>query len=239
MPGIKYDDNVMEYIGKLRKSGIAMEQAAAEAINKAADLVAIQYRRTLSQKVRLRNKKFTLGAIKVFKARASKSSGQLRKMDDLNAVVGVLNLRGDDHYLARMEEGGVKKGSKDTGGKAVIPMDTARNGDRMKPIVNRFRMSVNKPIQIQDLMKRTREIKQSYYAQLYSMVGRGDIQPGIYQGPRGIYHVTKKKVTMIRKSKDSVRIKSNPLFEQATYKLREMDMDRFFIYAAEKMLKKL
>lgn len=239
MAGIKYDDNVMEYIGKLRKAGIAMEQAAAEAINKAADLVAIQYKRTLSQKVRLRNKKFTLGAIKVFKARASRSSGETRKIDDINAIVGVMNLRGEDHYLARMEEGGIKKGSKDTGGKAVIPMDTARGGDRMKPILSGFRMSTKKPIQIQDLMKRTREIKQSYYAQLYSMVDRGIIQPGIYQGPRGIYHATRKKVTMIRKSKDSVKIKSNPLFEQATYKLRETDMDKFFVYAAEKMLRKL
>lgn len=238
MPGVKYSDNMMEYIGKLRKAGIAMEEAAAEAINKAADLVAIQYKRTLGQKVRLRNKKFTLGAIKVFKARASRSSGELRKMDDINAIVGVMNLRGENHYLARMEEGGIKKGSKDTGGKAVIPMDTARRGDRMRPITSQYRMDKFKPQQIQDKLRKAKNPRQAY-AMLYSMARRG-MSPGAYQGPEAIHHVTQRKVTMIRRAdKDTVQIKSNPLFEQATYKLRESDMDRFFVYAAERMLRKL
>lgn len=239
MPGIQYSDNTMEYVKMLHRAGIDLEEAAAEAINEAADLVSMKYKRELTQKKRLRNKKFTLGAVKVLKARLSRSGGRKRSIHDLNAIVGVMNLRGEDHYLAKMEQGGIKKGGQNTHGKAAIPLDTARGGDRNRPIQPKYRLAKGKPVFIGDKVRAMGNPRQEY-AIMYSMAKRGKLIAGSYQTDTAIYNVTRKKITMIRKAEDdSIEIKSDPLFEGATNSLREIEIDRFFERAARRILGRL
>jgi hypothetical protein len=241
MPQIDYKDNVDEWVKQLRIAGISLQEAGAEAINKAASVTAIRYKKSLRSKTKLRNPKFTLGAVVILKAHAKRSSGkELRQMADINAIVGVKTLgeRGE-HYLSIMEIGGQKTGGKKTHNKPAIPMDTARGGNRNKPILPRYRLSKAEPQKISDQIRNAVNPRQEY-AMMYSMARRGTIRPGAYQSDTAIYDVTRKRVTMVRKiSDDAIQIKSRPLFGESVNHLDASAMDRFFIYAARKLLGKL
>src|SRR5690554_8113607 len=85
---VKYSNDIDEYKKKLNRAGIAIQEAGAIAINKAADIILQRYRATLKKKIKhMRNPKFTLGAAVIFKAHAKGSKGTLRKMGDINAIV--------------------------------------------------------------------------------------------------------------------------------------------------------
>jgi hypothetical protein len=238
VPSINYSDNSNEYVKQLRIAGIAIQQAGAETVNIAAENITKEYKRLLKKNVRMRNEKFTLGSVRTWKAKAN-SGKSLRPLRDVNAIVGVMSLRDAEHYLARMEEGGVKKGDKRTIGKASIPMDTARGGERGKAILSRYRLDKHEPIDIRDKLRAAINPRQQY-AMMYSMAKRGQLSAGVYQSDDAIYSVTPKKVVMLRRAdKDTVEIKAQPLFTRAVVGITREKMDAIFVYAARKMLRNL
>jgi len=232
-----YKDNFPEIIGKLQRAGIALQEAGAEAMTMGAKLIAVRYKKALRGKTKLRNEKFTLGSVVVLQAKAYRSDKKtLRRMDDVNAIVGVKQLRGGDHYLAAMEIGGKKKGAKGSGARVPVPLATAREGDQGKPVAARFRLS--KTINQYQRQLGTPNVRQQY-ALLYSLAKRG-LKPGMYQSPDAIFHVTRKKVTTIRYAdRDSVQIKPAPLFEGAVKELTEAEIDKLWIVGARKKLAEL
>lgn len=237
---IKYSDNMDEYKKKLARAGIAVQEAGAEAINKAADIILQRYRATLKKKIKnMRNPKFTLGAAVIFKAHAKGSSGKLRKMSDINAIVGVRRMRDGEHYLYLMEVGGTKDGNKDTQGKVQIPLIPARGGNIGKSILPGLRLNKKKPEQIPAAYG-AQSNPRAQYAMLYDMARRGVIQPGLYQTPDAVFKVTKRKVQMIRKLQDkAVTIKAQPMFGDSVTVIDQNTMSRLFAYGAEKKLSEL
>lgn len=241
MPEIKYSDNKDDFIAQLRRAGFDLQTAAVMAINNAAHKMTIYYQSLLKNKTNLRAERFTLNAVKIYKAtpRSSGKGKPLRKLENINAIVGIGELRGKEHYLAKMEEGGQKKGGVKTGGRVPIPMDTARGGDRKAPILNINRLLRKTPSQFQNQLSKAKNPRQQY-AILYSMARSGKIKAGMYQSENAIYAVTKDKVIMVRKTEDStILVKSRPLFAQMSKHVTPDLMDKYFINAAKQLLSDL
>ena len=237
---VKYSNNLDEYKKKLNRAGIAIQEVGAIAINKAADIILQRYKATLKKKIKhMRNPKFTLGAAVVFKAHAKGSSGKLRKMSDINAIVGVRRMRDGEHYLYLMEVGGTKDGNKNTQGKVQIPLLPARGGNINKSILPGLRLNKKKP-EVLPAPRNAQNNPRAQYAMLYDMARRGVIQPGLYQTPDAVFKVTKRKVQMIRKLQDqSIKIKSVPMFGDSITIIDQNTMSRLFAYGAEKKLAEL
>jgi len=238
---VKYSDNMDEYKKKLARAGIAIQEAGVIAINKAADIILQRYRATLKKKIKhMRNPKFTLGAAVIFKAHATRSDKKtLRKMSDINAIVGVRRMRDGEHYLYLMEVGGTKDGNKDTQGKVQIPLIPARGGNIGKSVLPGVRLKKQKPKPIA-APRNAQNNPRAQYAMLYDMSRRGVISPGIYQTPDAVFRVTKRKVQMIRKLQDeSVKIKAQPMFGDSVTIIDQNTMARLFAYGAEKKLAEL
>lgn len=240
MVSIKYEDNVDKVIAQLKQAGIAIQDAGADALNMGAHQIQGRYKKDLKNKKRLRNERFTLGGIMLFKARAMRSDKKtLRKMEDINAVVGVRQLRNGTHYLATMEVGGQKPGNSKTGKKVPIPMATARGGNINKAISPKYRLSKSATVtQYQGVLRSAGNARQQY-AILHSLSGSGKIKPGMYQSDDAVYSVTKKEVVMVRRIKDSVTVKPAPLFESATMTISQGSMDRYFVISANKRIREL
>ncbi len=229
-----YEDNFPKVLAQLQRAGIALQEAGAEAMTMGAKIIAVRYKKSLREKTKLRNEKFTLGAIIVLQAKAYHSDKKtLRRMDNVNAIVGVKQLRGDTHYLAAMEIGGKKKGAKSAGHRVPVPLGTAREGDQRKPVAAKYRLS--KGVAQYQRQLGTPNVRQQY-ALLYALAKRG-LKPGLYQSPDAIFHVTRKKVTIVRYAdRDAVQIKPSPLFEGAVKELTEAEIDRLWVIGAKKKL---
>jgi hypothetical protein len=229
-----YKDNMPELLGKLQRAGIALQEAGAEAMTMGAKIIAVRYKKALREKTKLRNEKFTLGSVVVLPARAYRSDKKtLRRMDDVNAITGVKQLRGGTHYLAAMEIGGRKKGAKAAGNRVAVPLKAAREGDDKKPIAARFRLS--KGVNQYQRQLATPNVRQQY-ALLYGLAKRG-LKPGMYQSPDAIFHVTRKKVSIVRTAdRESIQVKPAPLFEGAVKELTEAEIDKLWVIGARKKL---
>lgn len=133
---IKLNLETNQFIRKLGRRGNALQQVAAETVNDEAEGLDINYKRRLQRKQRLRARKFTLGAVKTFKANPIRSSGEPRPLHDINAIVGIRKMKGGKkHYLAKLEEGRIQRGHSKTRGRVPIPLTAARTS-----------RNVNKPI---------------------------------------------------------------------------------------------
>ena len=130
----KYSDNIDKYQKMLKNVHGGVSIASAETVNEAADIVEKAYKSEL-QKFTLRNK-FTMGAVRKYHAKPQSASGDFRAIQNINAKVGVLKMKGGkDHYLLKQEEGGTRKGSLDTAGKIAFAMDTARTSNKRDKVI--------------------------------------------------------------------------------------------------------
>jgi hypothetical protein len=234
----EYSDNVKDLNKQLSQAGIALQEAGAEAINKGAMIIAARYKRNLRAKSKhVRNPKFTFGSIIVLQAHAKRSDGTtLREAKDINAITGVKQLRGQDHYLARREEGGEKKGNPKTGGRVPIPLTAARGGSEANPISPAYRLSKATPIQFQGEMRNANNALMQI-EMLHGMIKKGQIQPGLYQTGDSIYKVTKTKVIRIRNTeKQTVQVPKRPLFETSVGELEAGKLETLYITAAKRLI---
>ena len=137
---LKISDNIPAYIKFLKKRHGALQEVCAETVNEAARRIDADYRAEV-KKFTLRNK-FTLGAIKLLPATAKRSTGEYRKMEKINAVIGVKKLKGGkEHYLRKQEEGATVKGNANTLGAVPVPLNTARmSGAHNRPVKGPLRL---------------------------------------------------------------------------------------------------
>ncbi len=240
---IRYSDNLPHFLRTLRKAGAALQVAGAMAINKGATIIKKRYTKNLENKTKLRAKGYTLKAVRVWQAHATRSDGTtLRKMQDINAVVGVLNKDGKMHYLGIMEFGETRKGDKKTAGRVPIPLDTSRTGEsRKNPVASRFRLEKNEPIKFD---ARVGLNPRQQYAALANMRKRGKIPSGatavIGDILVGVTGGKKPNVRQVRDlKKKSMRVKPRPLFGDAVEKLDGATMERIFTWAAQQQLRQM
>jgi len=234
----EYTDNVKDLNKQLSQAGIALQEAGAEAINQGAMIIAARYKRNIRAKAKhVRNAKFTLGSIVVLQAHARRSDGTtLREAKDINAITGVKQLNGGEHYLAKREAGGTKRGNSKTGGRVPIPLRGARGGNEAKPILPAYRLTKSTPIQMQSQLRNATDARAQIEI-LRGMVRKGQIQPGMYQSKDSIWKVTKNKVTRLRDtSKESVTVPKRPLFETSVGELEPGKMETFYVAAAKRLI---
>jgi len=238
---LQYSDNREAFEAALIRAGYSLQDAGVIAINKAADVTAVRYKSALSSgRIKLRAPTYTKGAVRILKAHAMHSDKKrMRKMENINAIVGVMaRANGQEHYLATMEVGGEKKGSRKTGGKVAVPLLAARGGNDMKPIAPAYRVTTHTPVQLQDAARRAQNVRQQY-AMMYAMAKRG-LAVGLYQTDDAIFSVSKRKVRMVRKTdRKTIRVKAIPLFGESVGQINQDAMDRYFKYGAKKLLDKL
>jgi len=236
-----YKDNFPAVLAQLQRAGIALQEAGAEAMTMGAKLVAVRYKKSLKGKTKLRSEKFTLGSVVVLPARAFRSDKKtLRRMDDVNAIVGVKQLRGGTHYLAAMEIGGKKKGAKSAGGKIATPFITARGGNDRTPVLPKYRVTRG-ITQYQDKF-RGMNPRQQMRALLEMARGKGAsrIKQGLYQGTESIFYVQKGLVIKVRDARNSqATVKPKPLFEGAVKELTEAEVDKLWVIGAKKKIAEL
>jgi hypothetical protein len=215
---LKITDNIPDYIKFLKKRHGALQLASAETVNTAAKIIDNSYR-TEVKKFTLRNQ-FTMGAIRLLPATAKRSSGEFRKIEKINAYVGVRKMRGGkDHYLKKQEEGAKVSGKGGTLGAVPVPLDPARmSGAHNRPIKGALRLQ-NTAIQTLSLGGKPFGIHDRYsprqrWAMLYKYTGRSgsgrpagrdqgwDIKkPFFFQGIRrglGIFQLQASRFRMIR-----------------------------------------
>ena len=139
---IKLNLKTKSMIRQLGRRGSLLQVVAADTVNESAHDLKKKYTRRLEKKQRLRNRKFTLGAVKINESRPIRRSGEPRQLHMINAIVGVRKQKGGkEHYLAKMEKGGTRRGSRKTLNKAAIPLTTARVSQNIeKPIASQNRI---------------------------------------------------------------------------------------------------
>jgi hypothetical protein len=189
----------------------------------------------------MRNIKFTLGSIVILQAHAKRSDGKtLREAKDINAITGVKKIGDREHYLAKRETGGTKKGQPNAGGRVPIPLTAARGGSEANPIKPAYRMTKATPIQFQGELRGAAGNPLMQIEMLHGMVRKGAIQPGIYQTPDAIYKVTKSKTIKLRNTeKETVQVPKRPLFETAVGALEPGKLDQLYVKAANELVNKL
>ncbi len=129
MPGtINLEIKFRAMIKALGFSANKLQQAAAATLNETAEDLSNDYKRRLRRKQVIRTQ-FTINAVKVLKTNPVRSSGEPRKLENMNAITGVRNMRGGkDHYLLKLELGETSRGNKDTANKVPVPLDVSRTG---------------------------------------------------------------------------------------------------------------
>lgn len=224
----------MDWTRKLRRAGVAMQDAAAEACTMAARLVADRYRtRIRTQTIMMRNEKFTLRAITVYPARGVKKGGELRPMTGINAVVGVRKIGDREHYLAMLEVGADKRNPEGV----AIPVDSARGGVRRNPVIGAMRLKGGGYGTVIDLTRLASNPRQQF-AVMNSMARRGKLAGGRYYAvdhgtKKWLYKVVGKRAMIVRDiSEEIVKIKANPMFEESVREVTSGDMETYFMRAA-------
>jgi hypothetical protein len=242
---IKVTTNQRQFNRNLARAGSSMQETAAETVNKGVEIIQRSYKNNLKKNVKLKNK-FSLGSTKTYKAKPFRSSGELRKMDDINAVVGVRKMKGgSEHYLAKMEEGGVQRGNPKTINRVPVPLDQSRiGGSENKPIAPINRINRSEPqILLAGGKKfgvpgdgirtpgRRFAILHRYRREGGNLVG--DIaKPFLFIGAKrgqGIFRWKSNRFHMMRSlTKKTVRVKANPQFEKSVDQLTPQKMDTLY-----------
>lgn len=230
-----------------------LQIVAAETLNESAEEINKNYKIRLKKNAKLRNK-FSLNSVKIFKANPISKSGKPRKINKLNAIVGVRKMKGGkEHYLKKLEDGGTTRGNPLTRGKVPIPLKTARiggNDNRAISSINRLTKSKTQTLQI-----RGRKIgvsgdgytKRQRWGALYSASRRGivtgDTKKPFYmidnRNKLGIFKQRGKKIKKIRNlDKNSVRRKAEPHFQRSVKQMSPKRMQQRFIKNAKRKLGK-
>ena len=102
---IKLNMDTRGFIRELGKRGSLLQVSAAEAVNESAEEFQDEYRARVKRGSKIRTK-FTLNAIKMFKATPVRRSGEPRQLGKINAKVFVPLLKKKENYLEKVEKGG-------------------------------------------------------------------------------------------------------------------------------------
>jgi len=261
MPAIKVKTNTKDFIRKLKKHHGGLAMVGADSVNTAAKLVKSDYNKRLDKFI-LRNK-FTKGAVRIFKSRPQRGADNFRDIKDINAIVGVMKMKGGrDHYLLKQEIGDVKKGFRGTKSKVPIPLSTSRPGNQHRKPIKRALRLTSAPVQ--ELKLGTKKFgsgsdgfsPRQRWAILYKYAGLSAADtssPGnkygwdlgkqfIFEGIKkglGVFQLANKKFKMVRTlKKSSVVIKARHKFEKAVDKLTPQMMETIFKRSASRFLRK-
>ena len=129
---IKLNIKTQIAIRQLGKKANLLQIVAADTVNESAEELGKNYVRRLERKQRLKNKRFTTGAIKTFKANPIRKSGEPRQLHKINAITGVRKMKaGKTHYLAKLEEGVTQRGNRKTKSRVPIPLTTGRTSQNI------------------------------------------------------------------------------------------------------------
>ena len=201
----------------------------------AARHIADKYRTEIKNTtIMMRNEKFTLRAVVVYPAKSvSKSSGKLREVNDINAVVGVRKIGQKDHYLAMLEVGKDKQGADGV----PIPLDSARDGSRRNPVAANMRLSGRSYGGTIDLTRFASNPRKQF-AIMSDMARRGKLAGGKFYAvdhgtKKWLYSVQSKEARIVRDiSEDIVKITANPMFSRSVGDVAQKDMETYFTRAA-------
>lgn len=234
---LKYTDNVQEWTRKLRTAGFSLQEAGAQACTMAARHIADKYRMEMKNTiVTMRNKSFTMRAITVYPAKhISKSTGKLRPIGDINAVVGVKKIGDREHYLAMLEVGADKKKA----GGVPIPLDPAREGEnRAKPVATNMRIQGRGTSRGVIDLSRFAGNPRKQFAIVSSMARRGKLgKKGFYAVDHGdkkwLYQIQGKTARIVRDmSEELVKIQANPMFARSVDDVNQSGMETYFMRSA-------
>ena len=245
---IKYSDNSKDYIKWLSKKHGDLAIVSSKTVNRTAEVVKKSYKKELKKFI-LRNK-FTLGAIKLYKSKPQRPSGEFRTIEKINAIVGVRKLKGGkEHYLAKQELGGTKKGHPQTLGKIPIPMDTARTSKNLrKPIMGALRLQRSTvqtlnvgpyKLGVNDPYSQSKRWAILYKGMRTGRYGWDKERQFFFEGKSGfgLFRYKSKKVTMVRTlGKSSERIKALHKFRKSVKKVNRNIINKIFIRNARRYL---
>lgn len=238
---VEYEDNLEEYVRAIRRAGITMQVAAANTLNLAAEYIAQKYTENLKQHFTFRNK-YTLGKIKVHKSNPVRKSRQLRKLEDVNAIVGVQTLKGGrENYLLHHEIGKVVEGSSKTGGMVPTPLVAARVAQSPKRVIAKaYRIDKN-TVNREKFRNLYRLNARRQYGAMISRAQRGEIDGDtLYQTNRGIFKIDtdKFRIKMVRYAdRTRLYIRSRDFFRDAIGQMTTRRMRHAFIMSAQRMLR--
>ena len=252
---IKLNIKTQSAIRQLGKKANLLQIVAAETVNESAADLGKNYINRLEQKQRLRNKRFTTGAIKTFKANPIRKSGEPRPLGKINAITGVRKMKGGkQHYLAKLELGRTQRGNKKTANRVPIPLTTGRTGQNInKPIAAANRLTKGDTQTLRAGGKafgvkgdRFRTSKQRF-AVLYKYKKSGEGLTGDLKKPfffidnanrLGIFKFIRGQARKIRTLEQSTaRTKPRRNFKGAVDAMRPEAIKRLFVRKAEKVLK--
>lgn len=258
MPQIKLNLKTQSMIRQLGKRGSLLQIVAADTVNKAAEQIEAVYKRRLIRKQKLRNKKFTLGAVKTFKARPIRRSREPRQLHKINSIIGVRKMKGGvKHYLAKLEEGRTQRGNRKTKNRVPIPLTTSRTGQNInKPIAGQNRLlkgetqtlrAGGKPIGVRgDRFKTSGQRFAVLYKYQRSGGGTGNLT-GDLKKPfffidnsdrLGIFKFLRGRVRKIRTLEQSTaRTKASPNFGKAVDAMTPEKIKRLFVKKAERAIR--
>lgn len=135
---LKLDLESKKFIKWLGRTGNDLQITAAESINESAEEMKKDYQGRLKKKQIVRTK-FTLNAVKIFKATGVRRSGEPRALGRINAIIGVMKMKkGKKHYLAKLEEGVTQRGNSLTLGKVAVPLNRSRIGGKEKKSIQKI-----------------------------------------------------------------------------------------------------
>ena len=256
MPDIKLNLQTEKAIRQLGRKGSLLQVVAAETINEAAEGLDENYKKRLTRRQRLRNKKFTLGGVKTFKATPVRRSGEPRQLGKINAITGVRKMKaGKEHYLSKLERGVTNRGTNKTMNKAPVPLTTGRTSQNVnKPIAAANRLTKGdtqtlraggKPFGVRgDRFKTSKQRFAVLYNYKRNQSGlTGDLKKPFFfidnSNRLGIFKFIKNRARKIRTLDKSVtRTKASPNFKNAVKDTKPADIKRNFIKKANKKMKR-
>lgn len=251
MKKITYKDNSKEYIRQLKKVHGGLPTVASETVNTAAKLVDKTYKKELDR-FTLRNK-FTKRGVKTLLSRPTSRGGDFRPIGKINAIVGVLKMKGGKkHYLTDQEKGDVKTGK--VKGKVPIPIDkNARTaGAYNRPVKSALRLGNSTQIQTLKIGSENLGVNDRFNArggkQRWAILYRGmrsnkwDLSKQFFftsiNKGLGIFKKVGNKIKKTRSLEESnVKIKATHKLQRATEKLTPNMMKAIFKREAEKKLR--
>ncbi len=249
---MKLDIDTERFIKELGKKGNRLQIAAAESLNESAEEIKNTYKKKLQKNSKLRNK-FSLGAIRIFKANPIRKSGEPRQLSRINAIIGILKLRGGKHYLAKLEEGSTNRGNPKTKGKVPIPLQGSRISQSDDKAISAPNRLTNGDTQTLKVGGKNIGVKGDGYSGnnrrrwgvLYGAVRSkkisGNVRKPFYMidsdGVQGIFKMIRNVISKIRDlSKTRTKVKAEPNFKRSVNSVRPDDIQKTFIKNAKREL---
>jgi hypothetical protein len=263
--GIVLDMQTKKMIQKLGKRGNLLQIVAAETLNDQEEQLEKRYRSNLKKNQTLRNERFTMGAIKSFKSRPVRKSGEPRRLNGINAILAVKKQKNlNTHYLEELETGSTNRGNSKTLNKSPAPLTASRTAmNEKKPIASANRILKNPPQKLRAGGKvigvSTRERRkngrkwatpQQRFAALYRFKKQGgaglqgDLSKPFFfidnSNHLGIFKFIRNRARKIRSLRRSTtRTNASPNFKKAVNATSPNDIKKDFVRRATQELKKV